>query len=209
MSSNREFVNFIREAAALLNMPIDNDLVDKIHTYFNRADNIKNQPKWKIIRLMNQYGYTTRDSFNDAVGRFSEKYGFYSDGRVGYNPECKRQFEQQHLREDFEQVMNELNQRVENERQIEMREHFHKVMNEIEAKREAFREILKPIPQAENDLTKEQEFINILHDNAKLQNGVEIEFRNNKNIIKRVRFSALKQPIIDFLDHIQDYNKWY
>ena len=209
MSSNREFVNFIREAAALLNMPIDNDLLDKIHTYFNRADNIKNYPKWKIIRLMNQYGFTTRDILNAAVRRFTEKYGFYSDGRVGYNPEYKRQLEQQHIKKDFEQVMNELNQRVENERQIEMREHFHNVMNEIEAKREAVREILKPIPQAENDLTKEQEFINILHDNAKLQNGVEIEFKNNKNVTKRVRFSVLKQPIIDFLDHIQDYSKWY
>ena len=132
MSSNREFVNFIREAAALLNMPIDNDLLDKIHTYFNSADNIKNYPKWKIIRLMNQYGFTTRDILNAAVRRFTEKYGFYSDGRVGYNPEYKRQLEQQHIREDFEQVMNELNQRVENERQIEMREHFHNVMNEIE-----------------------------------------------------------------------------
>ena len=158
---------------------------------------------------MNEYGITTWDILNDAIGRFNQKYGIYSDGSIGYNPAYRQQLEQQRLRQEFENVMNELNQRVEHEREMVVREHFHNVMNDIEAKREAVRDILKPIPQVQNDIAKEQEYIKILQDHAKLEKGVEIEFRNNKNITKRVRFSELKQPIIDFLDSIQDYTKWF
>lgn len=206
MNSNRDFYNFLKEAAQILNYPINAELCNKIYTYFTNDGNIKHQPRWKIIRLMNQYGITSQDIFANAINRFNERYVIRADGRPIYKPEYRQE---RVNRRQFANVMNELNERVENEARIQVREHFHNVMNEIEAKREAVRAILRPAQRIENDIAREQQYINILRNPANYTKGVEIYFRKDRDVARRVRFSALKQPIIDFLNNIRDYTQWY
>ena len=242
--SNKQFYKFLKKAANTLNLQVNNELLDKIHTYFTNSGNIKNQPKWRIIRLMNQYGITSQDIFNDAINSFNEHYRIDENGNIHPSPAYREQLEGYErmqnmfeeaerdvtrnnfsnvvnqlndviveearvpVRERFHNVMNQLNDRAVEEARASVRNQFRNVANDIQAKAQQVRDVLnqsnKPI-----DGEAEQRYIEILSNRDNYIKGVDIWFRKDKDVSKRVRFSALKQHIIDFLNGIRDHSQWY
>ena len=82
-------------------------------------------------------------------------------------------------------------------------------MNEIEVKREAVRDILKPIPQSENDLTKNKSsltssmimlsFKTVLRLNSEitrtLPRELDSQFSNNQSLTSLIRFKTTANGI--------------
>ena len=88
--TNKQFYKFLIQAANLLELKINKNLTNKIYTYFKSDGNIKHQPKWKIIRLMNDYDITSWDKFSNAIRKFNQKYAISEDGKVGYTVPWKK-----------------------------------------------------------------------------------------------------------------------
>ena len=202
MVSLEQFWKFLTEAAKLLNYKIGDDLTNKIYSYFKSDRSLKNMNRWRIIRLMKQYEIVTRDVFEDAIRKFNEEHCIDSEGNLHKKTEVKIQEATQQMWKEAEE------EAAENDSKITVKNQFKNVATDIEEKHKAIKKILnhnnKPI-----DKTKEDEFIELLSNEENYNKGIQIWFRKDKDISKRVRFSKLKEPLIKFLDGIKDYSKWW
>ena len=200
--SNKQFYKFLKEASKLFNITIGDDLVNKVYSYFKSDGSIKNMNRWRIIRLMQKYNFTTWDKFSAAIRKFNEKYALDPKGKPHKNDETKiQEATQQMYKQAEEEADKENNQNK-----------FKNVIQDIKQKAEAVKQILKPIEEnnkTDFDLSKEEEYIKLLSDPKNYEKGILIWFRKDKNIKKKVRFSVIKKPLIKFLDNIKDYSKWY
>ena len=200
------------------------NLIDYIgNKCYTKTDKLKRN-NWKIINVLRQNKLENYDDLNELVEFWNNnchKYNYIKDekGNVIFTT-LKEQFateenivddvQEENDYFDYLDYMNEVatqQQQADNAHRDEF-ENAAQQAYQNQPKIEAVVQVPvfanEIVPEQQYDLEQELEYCNQLKDHSIYENGVT--FYINKN--KKVRFSVLKNHIIQFLDSITDLDKW-